>query len=74
MDQFDKKILPTSYNKLVEMCPISKIETEEHYDIGIYIVQKLGLLGRQNKTKEQEKYLDEITDYIIEYEDKYSRF
>ncbi len=70
--QFNNGIIPTNFKDLVDICSLENIINESQYERAMNISRKLILI--ENLTVSQSKYLDKITDYIIEYEDKMSDF
>lgn len=66
--QFNDGIIPDNFEDLIEICPIDDIFDEGHYERAINISGKL--ISIENMTDGQIKYLDKISDYIIDYENK----
>ena len=70
--QFNNGIIPVDFEDLSFICPLGEILNESHYERAINIVRKLSLLDEM--AEGQERYLDKISEYVIEYEDETSIF
>lgn len=66
-----KRPLQDSYFDLVRRFPLVPIRTEAQYDAALAFVKDLAIRGEDSLDKGERIYLDALTQFVADYEDKH---
>ena len=68
-----KKKLPPSYFVSVKEYPLVPIKTERQYDAAVAFLQKLAIRDEGTLDGGEQAYLEALTQFVGDYEDKHFR-
>jgi antitoxin component HigA of HigAB toxin-antitoxin module len=68
-----KNKLPPSYFALVKEYPLVPIKTERQYDAAVAFLQKLAIRDENTLDRGEQAYLETLTHFVGDYEDKHFR-